>query len=258
VTVTLVQITDCHLLADGAGLLRGWPVAESLGVIVEAVAAVRTGRVGAHRLLLSGDLADSGEPEAYRQLLDILEPLGLPIHWLPGNHDGPGLGLAMAGSRLADSARSVCLGSWRLLLLDSVLAGSPIGEGALSESSWRWLGCELEKGDQPAIIALHHPPLATGLDWVDQMQLRDGDRFHQLMAHYPQVKLVVFGHIHAELHRRIGAVDYYGCPSTCTQVESLDRANSGGNQPGFRVIELADDGQFRAWVDRVEFAMPVF
>ncbi len=255
--VTLVQITDCHLLADGAGLLRGWPVAESLEAIVEAVAAVRP-----DRLLLSGDLADSGEPEAYRQLLDIVEPLGLPIHWLPGNHDGPALAVAMAGSRLADSSRSVSLGVWRLLLLDSVLAASPIGEGALSDASWQWLGCELkaldQSTDQSIVIALHHPPLATGVDWVDQMQLREGDRFHQLIAAYPQVKLVVFGHIHAELHRRIGAVDYYGCPSTCTQVESLDRANPGGNQPGFRVIELDDDGGFRTWVDRVDFAvMPV-
>lgn len=251
--VTLVQITDCHLLADWAGLLRGWPIAESLGAIVAAAV-----RVGPHRLLLSGDLADSGEPEAYRQLLDFVEPLGLPIHWLPGNHDGPALGESMAGSSLADPARSVSLGAWRLLLLDSVLASSPIGEGALSELSWQWLEAELRQLTQPTVIALHHPPLATGLDWVDQMQLREGDRFHRLIADYPQVKLVVFGHIHAELHRRIGAVDYYGCPSTCTQVESLDRVNPGGNQPGFRVIELDDDGGFRTWVGRVEFSlMPV-
>jgi 3',5'-cyclic-AMP phosphodiesterase len=252
VVVTLVQITDCHLLADGAGLLRGWPVAESLGAVVAAVAAVRP-----QRLLLSGDLADSGEPEAYRQLLEIVEPLGLPTHCLPGNHDGPALGAAMAGSGWAEPARSVSLGAWRLLLLDSVLASSPIGEGALSESSWHWLEAELQQLTQPAVIALHHPPLATGLDWVDQMQLREGDRFQQLIADYPQVKLVVFGHIHAELHRRIGAVDYYGCPSTCTQVESLDRANIGGNQPGFRVIELENDGRFRTWVERVEFVMPL-
>jgi 3',5'-cyclic-AMP phosphodiesterase len=250
VVVTLIQITDCHLLADEAERLRGWPVAESLGAIVAAA-----GRLGPHRLLLTGDLADGGEPGAYRQLLECVEPLGLPIHWLPGNHDGPALGVAMAGSRLAEPARSVSLGAWRLLLLDSVLAASPIGEGALSESSWQWLGCELKAVDQPTVIALHHPPLATGLDWVDQMQLREGDRFHQLMAQHPQVKLVVFGHIHAELHQRIGVVDYYGCPSTCTQVESLDRANPGGNQPGFRVIELDDDGRFRTWVERVKFKM---
>jgi 3',5'-cyclic-AMP phosphodiesterase len=250
VVVTLVQLTDCHLLADSAGLLRGWPVAESLGAIVAA-----TVRVGAQRLLLSGDLADSGEPGAYRQLLDFVEPLGLPIHWLPGNHDGPALGEAMANSRLADPARSVSLGAWRLLLLDSVLASSPIGEGALSEVSWQWLEAELSQLTQPTVIVLHHPPLATGLDWVDQMQLREGDRFQRLIADSPQVKLVLFGHIHAELHRRIGAVDYYGCPSTCTQVEHLDRCNPGGNQPGFRVIELGDNGEVRTWVERVEFRL---
>jgi 3',5'-cyclic-AMP phosphodiesterase len=252
VVVTLVQITDCHLLADGAGRLRGWPVAESLGAIVAAAA-----RVGPHRLLLTGDLADSGDPEAYRQLLEVVEPLGLPIHGLPGNHDGPALGVALAGCDLAEPARSVSLGAWRLLLLDSVLASSPIGEGALSDASWQWLAAELQQLTQPAVIALHHPPLATGLDWVDQMQLREGDRFQQLIADYPQVKLVLFGHIHAELHQQIGTVNYYGCPSTCTQVESLDRANIGGNQPGFRVIELENDGRFRTWAERVEFVMPL-
>jgi 3',5'-cyclic-AMP phosphodiesterase len=253
VVVTLVQITDCHLLADRLELLRGWPVAESLGAIVAAA-----GRVGAHRLLLTGDLADSGEPEAYRQLLEVVEALGLPIHGLPGNHDGPALGEVLAGSSRVEPARSVSLGAWRLLLLDSVLGSSPIGEGALSESSWQWLEAELQQLTEPTVIALHHPPLATGLDWVDQMQLRESDRFQRLIADYPWVKLVLFGHIHAELHRRIGVVDYFGCPSTCTQVESLDRANPGGNQPGFRVIELGDDGGFRTWVERVEFAMPVF
>jgi 3',5'-cyclic-AMP phosphodiesterase len=253
VAITLVQITDCHLLADRAERLRGWPVAQSLAAVAGRVAEMRSGD-RACRLLLTGDLAESGEPEAYAQLLALLTPLGLPIHWLPGNHDGPALASAMAACSLAEMARSVDLGAWRLLLLDSVLAESPIGAGALSDETWQWLQAELNAHRaKPTLIALHHPPLETGVDWVDQMQLRDSDRFQGLMAQYPQVKLVVFGHIHGELHQTIGAIDYYGCPSSCTQVESIDGGNPGGNQPGFRIIELGDQGEFRTWVERVEF-----
>ncbi len=244
--ITLAQITDTHLFADKNALMRGCPTWESLRVVVQAIAQAQPDLV-----LLTGDLADQGEGKAYRHLVELLEPLNLPIYWIPGNHDdGSKMASMLTGENFC-SEKTFRLGSWRLLLLDSVLVESQIGQGALSEASWNWLENQLENhGDQPTLIALHHHPLRIGIDWMDMMQLQESDRFQSLIARFPQVKLVLFGHIHAQYFQRLGTVDYRGTPSTCIQVADLDDEN----RPGFRLIHLAEDGTYKTQVQRVAFA----
>jgi 3',5'-cyclic-AMP phosphodiesterase len=244
--ITLAQITDTHLFADKHALMRGWPTWKSLQVVVQAVAEAQP-----DILLLTGDLADKGEGKAYRHLVELLEPLNIPIYSLPGNHDdGSKLASLLTGENFR-SEKSFELAGWRILLLDSVLVESQIGQGALSETSWQWIENQLETyAEQPTLIALHHHPVQTGIDWMDMMQLQESERFQALIARFAQVKLVIFGHIHAKFLQRLGTIDYHGTPSTCIQVAALDDENL----PGFRLISLWEDGTYETQVQRVAFA----
>jgi 3',5'-cyclic-AMP phosphodiesterase len=244
--ITLAQITDTHLFADKNALMRGWPTWKSLQAVVQTVAEAQP-----DILLLTGDLADKGEGKAYRHLVELLDPLNIPIYSLPGNHDdGSKLASLLTGENFR-SEKSFELAGWRTLLLDSVLVESQIGQGALSETSWQWLENQLETYvEQPTLIALHHHPLQTGIDWMDMMQLQESERFQALVARFAQVKLVIFGHIHAKFLQRLGTIDYHGTPSTCIQVATLDDENL----PGFRLIHLNEDGTYHTQVQRVAFA----
>ncbi|WP_236706608.1 metallophosphoesterase, partial [Frankia sp. ACN1ag] len=87
----LLQLSDTHIVREGE-LLHGKVDSHAgLRTALEQIEA-STLKVGA--LLLTGDLADSGDLVAYQRLRDLVEPvaerLGAPVLYAVGNHDSRG------------------------------------------------------------------------------------------------------------------------------------------------------------------------
>ncbi len=250
--ITLIQLTDTHLVPMSISRLRGFPTRESL----EAVLSV----VQTHQpdyLLLTGDLADAGDWQAYQQLADLIRPLQIPTLWLPGNHDLEDRLCQTLRESPFDGRKAVTIGGWRLLLLNSVITTSCVGMGELSADTLVWLQQHLQDmPTMPTLVALHHHPVPTGIDWLDQISLQNAEEFYAAIAPFPHVKIVVFGHIHQDLYRRHRQVDYYGCPSTCTQVAIAGSPQESIclDQPGFRWFRLCSDGSYTTGVERVAFS----
>lgn len=242
----LAQITDTHLLAQTNAELRGCnPWACFNRVLHSVIDCAPDG------LLLTGDLAEQGEADAYGHLVNALTPLGLPVYWLPGNHDHlPTLQTIFQQLPIGQGLTRVDLGRWQIILLDSVLPAAKFGEGYLHPTQLAYLHFELSQHpEKNTLVALHHHPVPVGIDWVDQMQVQNGNEFLQLIARFSQVKLVVFGHIHHPFHGH-SDIDFYGAPSSCLQVTS-PALGMVDERPGFRLFWLWDDGQYRTEVRRV-------
>lgn len=132
--MALVQLSDLHLRAgeDGHG------PAERLRRVVQQVAALQPRPVA---VLLSGDLADDPSDAAYEQVHELLAPLGIPIHAIPGNHDGRTLLRAhfLPGDAPMDAPVhfAVSCGALRLVGCDTTLAGSD--GGVMGEAERYWL-----------------------------------------------------------------------------------------------------------------------
>ena len=79
----IIQITDLHLPAPGQSLwgLNPYERLESALADIEALHA------DAELCVISGDLADKGEPEAYGWLADRLASFPLKTVLMIGNHD---------------------------------------------------------------------------------------------------------------------------------------------------------------------------
>jgi hypothetical protein len=76
----------------------------------------------------------------------------------------------------------------------------------------------------PTLVALHHPPHATGLAAMDAMGLQSGGAgFEALIAAHPQVQRVVCGHLHRLTLGRVAHAAALSAPSTAHQV-ALDLA----------------------------------
>ena len=257
--LTLAQITDTHLLADPTARLRGSNPWQSFQALLHEVVQCQP-----DGLLLTGDLADQGDRAAYEQMRDAIAPLNLPTYWVPGNHDE----VATAQSVLQgvryyspqhQGLESINLGTWRLLLLNSVLPGARFGEGALAPGTLRSLRAELtEHSYQPTALALHHHPVPTGIDWLDQMQVQNAPALLSLLQDFDQVRLVLFGHIHLDFQQvsqsGTGAIAFYGCPSTGLQV-TPQAVTPDCHLPGFRLISLSSDGHHHTQVRRVTPAL---
>lgn len=246
----VVQISDTHLFAKSNQALLGLSTAESLTTVLDSIRRLRP---KPDLLLLTGDLSQDESAESYKRLRDLITPLGIPSYWLPGNHDHLPLMEQILRTDLISADKTFQLGGWNFILLNSMLTGKVYGE--LSLDRLGWLEKQLQRhSDQPTLIALHHPPCLIGSDWMDQIGLRNPDDLLAVIDRYPQVKLVLFGHIHQAFSTTRAGVQYLGCPSTCVQFKP-DQPDFAIDQqpPGFLILDLYPDGQFDIRIKRANY-----
>jgi 3',5'-cyclic-AMP phosphodiesterase len=210
----LVQLSDLHLRED-----RREPT-ERLQHAVRWVDALEP-RPDA--VLLSGDLADEPSSAVYEQAHALLAPLGLPLHAIPGNHDnrdllrarfGPGPAPAGTPVRFAASC-----GALRLVGCDSTRPGEE--GGSLGGEQLGWLDEVLgERRETPTLLALHHPPVATGVRSMDAIALahEDSVALEMLIGSHPQVLAVTCGHVHTTMATVFAGRPLLVCPSTNSAV----------------------------------------
>ena len=245
----LVQISDTHLLAAPDARMRG---VDTRREFERLLAGAGPAVADAELLLLTGDLAEDGEAAAYRWLADRLEGCGTRRVALPGNHDAPALLADHFEAPLVAQGLALELGGWRLLLLDTTVAGESSGE--LSEARLAWLRRELRRDEQrPVLLAIHHPPLELGSPWIDAISLRDGETLHALLRDAGTVRGVLFGHAHQAFDRTRDGVRYLGCPSSCVQFTPGSEVPEVDDlAPGWRELTLRADGRIDTQVCRAE------
>lgn len=180
-------------------------------------------------VLATGDLTEHGDAASYWQLRVVLEASGLPFAMLVGNHDRRGpFDSVFPGWRAADGFvhhdREV--GDLRVVALDTLEEGRH--SGAFCAARARWLDARLaEQPDRPTLIALHHPPVETGIAWMTAPRSAPwARRLEAVIARHPQVRLLVAGHIHRAMAASFAGRPLLVCPAVAPQL-ALDLAPLG-------------------------------
>jgi len=198
-------------------------------------------------VLLSGDLADHATDEEYEQVRDLLAPLGAPLYVLPGNHDDRCALHSHFGVPGRDGEPvqySVDLGPLRLVVLDTTRPGED--PGALDRDRLGWLDSELAAAPgAPTLIAMHHPPLLTGMAPWDDLGLPDADRrdLGEVVERHPQVRRLVAGHFHRTITGELAGRGVLTVPSTYVQARlefTLQKIELTADLPGFAVHTVVD------------------
>ena len=201
----LAQLSDPHIGATWAG--EG--SVERFAAAVDAVRGLEPDAV-----VVTGDLADHASDEEYRQLHELLAPIGAPYHLLPGNHDD-----RRAFNHLGEPVQySVDLGPLRLVVVDTTIPGQD--GGALDGGRLDWLEQELASApEQPTLIAMHHPPLVLGIPVWDRIGLDPSDRraLAEVLGRHSQVRRLIAGHVHRTITGEFAGRDVMTCPSTYVQ-----------------------------------------
>ena len=246
----IAQVTDIHLFANASKELLGLPTTKSFQAVIERLQKLLPLPA---LLLLTGDLSQDGKLESYQRLQELLKPLNIPTYWLPGNHDQPPVMEQALNQTPISSQKSFRVGNWQFILLNSAVSGQVHGQ--LSPESVDWLDLQLQQTRQQlTLIGLHHPPFSVNSHWLDGSTLQNSEKLFEVIDRYPQVRLVVFGHIHQEFERSRRGVCYLGCPSTCIQFMPNSKKFALDNtEPGFRLIDLHPDGSFETKVERVAY-----
>lgn len=244
--IRVAQVTDTHLEHTRGGRLLGMDTDASLAHVLDLV------RTGAPDLVLAtGDLANHGTDAAYARVRGLFDGLGVPWYWLPGNHDDFTV-MERCLAPAAGMVRSLRIGGWHIVLLDSTIPGAVGGRLGADELAL----LEALLAAEPArhtLVCLHHQPVPIGCAWLDEQRVEDGAEFLAVLDRHPQVRAVAWGHVHQEFAARHGGIDLLASPSTCIQFAPLSEGFGVDERPpGMRWLELAPDGSVQTRVQRVD------
>jgi Icc protein len=235
-----VQISDSHLFADPAARL--WNVAPDprLDAVIDTLTAIAP---EPEFVIVTGDCSADGSPESYRRLREKVARLSTNVYYLPGNHDdAPYMARYLADRTLARFEKFTQVFDecgWRFILLDSSVAGED--GGSIGNDQRDWLRARLARDPKmPTVVAMHHNPLPVGSRWLDTMTISDAPALLAVLDTAPQVRLVIFGHVHQEFEAHRGATIYASAPSTFFQFKprSADFGQDEMRKPGARIVRL--------------------
>jgi 3',5'-cyclic AMP phosphodiesterase CpdA len=210
----LAQLSDPHIGAE-------WADGDPVAGLAAAVESVRAMRRQPDAVLVSGDLADNAADAEYERVRELLAPLQAPLHVLPGNHDDRralNRHFGVPGAAGEPVLYSVELGPLRLVVLDTTRPGED--PGVLDAERLAWLEAELAKAPEaPTLLAMHHPPLVTGVPALDDFGLPAADRraLGEVVERHPQVRRLVAGHVHRTITAELGGRAVLTVPSTYVQ-----------------------------------------
>jgi Icc protein len=222
---TIAHISDTHFLADGAPLFGAVTTETNLRRALELLE--RSG-VKPEALVFTGDLADLGEPDAYRRLRAIVEPvaesLGAQVIWVMGNHDERLQYSSLLFDVEATEApqdRVYDVNGLRIISLDTTVPGFHHGE--LTDDQLAWLADELATpAPHGTFIAVHHPPIPTPLNWAMEMLELQGQERLATVVRGKDVRGILAGHMHYTTHGEFAGIPVSVASATCYTMDLTD------------------------------------
>ncbi|NNE37789.1 MAG: phosphodiesterase, partial [Gammaproteobacteria bacterium] len=160
----LVQITDSHLFADRTTIFDGLNTFDTL---VDVVDLVNKNENNIDCLLCTGDIAQDSSLDAYKNFLTALTPFDAPQLWIPGNHDIRGNMQQVLDKDSISLKRTVQLGDWRIIMLDSSVEGKVYG--LLDQKELADLDLELadsERNNCHVLVCVHHNCMPVNAAWL--------------------------------------------------------------------------------------------
>ncbi len=215
---TILQLSDTHIVPTGALVSGRLDTADALARLVARISSIREQIGAVDAVLVSGDLSDDGTAESYTRFKKLMAPLDLPIHVIPGNHDGRATLRAAFADQFAPTGSlnwTRSIGGLHLIGLDTLVEGQ--GGGTLAPESLSFLSVGLSQArGAPVLLSLHHQPFLCGIGFMDAIGLSNKNALSEIVAGYPGPLRLLCGHIHSMMISDVGGHIAISCPSPCS------------------------------------------
>nr|WP_246318439.1 phosphodiesterase [Leifsonia psychrotolerans] len=236
----MLHLSDTHLLA---GDRRLYDRVDSAAHLAQLFAEVEASGARPEALIITGDLADKGEPQAYDRLREIVEPaaerLGARVIWVMGNHDDRAvfrtslLGELPATHPIDDV---VFIDGLRIITLDTTVPGHHHGE--ITTDQLVWLREQLRvPAPDGTILAMHHPPVPSVLDLAVSVELRDQAPLAEVLRG-TDVRSILAGHLHYSSAATFAGIPVSVASATCYTQDLTVPAGGTRGQDAARAFNL--------------------
>lgn len=211
------HVSDTHFVKDDELLHDKVDSDANLARLFERVAAASQ---TPEAIVLTGDLADMGDPEAYVRLRALVEPaaarLGAKVIWVMGNHDArPAFRAGLLDAEPTQDSVDLVhdVNGLRIIALDSTVPGYHHGE--ITDEQLAWLSDVLATpAPHGTLLALHHPPVPSPLPVMEIVELREQHRLADVLAG-TDVRGILGGHLHYSTHSTLGPIPVSVASATC-------------------------------------------
>lgn len=221
------------MVGEPGALAFGRDSAASLAAVVDAF------QERPDVVVMTGDLADDGNVEAYRRVLALTSGMADELHAVAGNHDDRAGMDEVFGA--GSDVRVVPLSPrWTMLLVNSQWLGH--GAGRIDPGALYALDEALAATTQHVVVCMHHPPASTCngpycgiVNAAETMSV-----FHR----HQHVRAVLSGHLHRAFDNTHDGIRFLGAPSTCCQLTHGGEPHFAPTSapPAARLIDLHGDG----------------
>jgi Icc protein len=214
----IAQISDFHTVPKDK-LVFG--VVDSRTALSNAVDAVLRLDPPPDVVLVTGDLADSPDPEVYAHVASELARIPIPTFVIPGNHDSRSTMLDWFPSLpTIEEERFVAYAiedyPVRLIGIDSTVEGKHTVE--FCERRARWLDTTLaQRPNTPTLIFLHHPPIESGVVAMDFLGFDWTSELESVVRRHGQIVRITCGHHHRPMTAAWAGTVVTVAPSTSHQ-----------------------------------------
>ena len=239
VTPYFIQVSDTHLVADTSLESYGANPYANLERIISHVSRLDP---PPDFVMFTGDLISDDEPQSYGHLKQLTDRLPSPAYFAMGNHDlrqpfrHVVLGEESPGSGPYDYAFDAA--GYRFVVLDSLVEGQVAG--ALDAAQLAWLDAALTDGSPyPTVVFMHHPPVPTGVDWLDAHAFGNRGHLLDILARHRQVQRVFCGHVHMPIQITERDVQVTSVPSSAYQFgDTVTAPKVWSGSPGYGIVHL--------------------
>ena len=187
-------------------------------------------------LVVSGDMTDRGDIASFEKTARLLADCPFPVWPMVGNHDSrEGLLHAFPQVRADNGFIHYVIerDGIRIVLLDTFEPGRH--GGAFCEARQAWLAAQLDAAPgTPTLIFMHHPPVVSGIQWMDPDPGEDWvRRFGEAVEGRRQILAIHCGHLHRPLATTFRGIPLHVTPSVAPLV-ALDLRSIDEDRPDGR------------------------
>jgi len=241
----IAQITDTHIKPNG-GLAYG-NVLDSASSLKNVIEHCNKFNPKIDLAIVTGDISDSGQIEEYEAFSKIIDLLDMPWFLIPGNHDNnQNIFKFFHKHDYLPRHEKFCHYvienlPFTLIGIDTTVPGKNYGE--LCSERLRWLDENLKiYSSKPTFLFMHHHPFISGIDGMDNQNLKNADEFFKVLKSHPHVKHIACGHVHRATETVINGIGISIAPNGAHSV-NLDLASEGPpmfimEPPSIRIFKL--------------------
>ena len=242
----VAHLSDPHLIGGG-GLHYG--VVDNVANLRRALDRVAAVRPAPQALVFTGDLADTGEPDAYGTLRSIVEPAaaekGAIVEGTMGNHDerAPFARCLFDSDDDGFQDRVHDVDGLRIVALDTSVPGYHHGEVRAEQLTWL-AGVLATPAEHGTLLAMHHPPLPLPmLRAAELIELHDQQALADVVTG-TDVRGILAGHLHLSTWSTFAGVPVSVASASCytSDPAPVDRFVSGVDAgQAFTMVHAYDD-----------------